>query len=824
MKKRLLSILLVLCMALTLFPAAAFAEGEATDTLSEASDETESSERLSEDVSSEPAGEDVSSETAGEDVSPEPAGGDVSSETPDDSARAAGVADPDSIGFLFLAKLDGYERHDSNAIAFANVIMLGLNGMQMQTFIRVDMANSQISGLEDEGPGTGGGTTYSQLNTWCEYVVDTAEDGDEIYTLTEVSDETSDGGVEVQFALDVTDTVYIDKNHVTLQKGNTLFYMDDNTVFANATLAGDWSDGVKLMTVSDVNFSYRGVGTYDLQVRDQSSVDSEGYAYPAAEIYALYDRGGNTVFAVVTIGGQRTEPEPEYTVTVTHNAGGTVRYGYMGWYDIASGGTFTLPLGMPSVGAIPYPGYEIGSIVVNGENLTSQMEYDANGGCQAVQFLVTADTTVVVTFVVSNDYNDYVDIDHNDYSTDDSGDDETGSDVAEPATSGGSTTVEISARTTTSGSTTKADIRASDMDKAVNSAVSEAIRQGTVPVVEIDVRTYSRTDSLEVSLPTSSLKTLADARGSSLVITSNVAEIELDHTALSALVNQATGSTITLEVAPVEPVSLNVAQREVVGTAPVIDLSLVSRRTAIHEYNNGVITVSLPYTLTFGQSASDVVVYYLESYGGLTPCSTRYADGKVTFTTTHLSKYVIGDKQLAEKLQKAEFTDVPATAYYADAVAWAVENDIAYGVTDTTFGPDAACTRAQIVSFLWRQAGSPKMSGTNPFTDVSESDYYYDAVLWAVENNIAYGTTDTTFSPNMVCTRAQAMSFLYRDKKSPAVSGTGSFTDVSASEYYAGAVQWAVANSVAYGITDTTFGPDQNCTRAQIISFMYRAN
>lgn len=153
-----------------------------------------------------------------------------------------------------------------------------------------------------------------------------------------------------------------------------------------------------------------------------------------------------------------------------------------------------------------------------------------------------------------------------------------------------------------------------------------------------------------------------------------------------------------------------------------------------------------------------------------------------------------------------------------------MEKGITYGITDTTFGPEVICTRAQIVSFLWRQAGSPTMSGTNPFTDVSASDYYYDAVLWVVENGITVGTGDgTTFSPSEPCTRAQAMTFLYRDKNSPAVSGTNSFTDVSASAYYANAIQWAVANGVTYGVTDTSFGSNQNCTRAQIISFMYRA-
>ena len=168
------------------------------------------------------------------------------------------------------------------------------------------------------------------------------------------------------------------------------------------------------------------------------------------------------------------------------------------------------------------------------------------------------------------------------------------------------------------------------------------------------------------------------------------------------------------------------------------------------------------------------------------------------------------------------FVDVSPDAYYADAVAWAVENGITNGTSDTTFGPDVSCTRAQMVTFLWRQAGAPKATGSNPFTDVQAGSYYYDAVLWAVEQGITSGTSATTFAPDAVCTRAQTVTFLYRAAGSPAVSG-GSFADVSADAYYADAVAWAVSEGVTVGTSDTTFSPDMNCTRAQIVTFMYRA-
>ena len=169
------------------------------------------------------------------------------------------------------------------------------------------------------------------------------------------------------------------------------------------------------------------------------------------------------------------------------------------------------------------------------------------------------------------------------------------------------------------------------------------------------------------------------------------------------------------------------------------------------------------------------------------------------------------------------FVDVPAGSYYEDAVDWAVENGITQGTDDTHFSPDGICTRAQAVTFLWRTAGSPKPeTRTMPFTDVPVGSYYYDAVLWAVENGITKGTSDTTFSPNMTCSRAQIVTFLWRSEKSPAAGTANPFADVKSTAYYAGAVLWAVKEDITKGTTNTTFSPDADCTRAQIVTFLWR--
>ena len=170
------------------------------------------------------------------------------------------------------------------------------------------------------------------------------------------------------------------------------------------------------------------------------------------------------------------------------------------------------------------------------------------------------------------------------------------------------------------------------------------------------------------------------------------------------------------------------------------------------------------------------------------------------------------------------FVDVPSGVYYEEAVLWAVDKGITKGTDTTHFSPNGICTRAQAVTFLWRAAGSPAAkSGAMPFTDVKAGSYYETAVLWAVENGITKGTTATTFSPEQNCSRAQIVTFLWRSEKSPAAGTVNPFNDVKASAYYADAVLWAVKKDVTKGTTATTLSPNDNCTRAQIVTFLYRA-
>ena len=201
--------------------------------------------------------------------------------------------------------------------------------------------------------------------------------------------------------------------------------------------------------------------------------------------------------------------------------------------------------------------------------------------------------------------------------------------------------------------------------------------------------------------------------------------------------------------------------------------------------------------------------------------------GKYTFTMP-AGKVTVKGSFAAEipevpEIPEQIFVDVPVDAYYYEASKWAADKDIAIGTGGGKFSPDLNCSRAQAVTFLWRAAGSPAAkSGTMPFTDMETGNWYYDAVLWAAESGLIKGTSATTFSPDMNCSRAQIVTLLYRAAGSPAVSDSAAFADVAADAYYADAVAWADEKGITTGIGGGLFGSDNDCTRAQIVTFLYR--
>lgn len=246
-------------------------------------------------------------------------------------------------------------------------------------------------------------------------------------------------------------------------------------------------------------------------------------------------------------------------------------------------------------------------------------------------------------------------------------------------------------------------------------------------------------------------------------------------------------------------------------------------------YEHGTVTVS-PESASKGDTVTITVTpdkgYTLESLtvldkDGKALTLTDKGGGRYTFVMP-AGKITVKAVFMDDNTMLNFFTDVHAEDYYYDAVLWAAQEGVTGGTSDTLFAPNAGCTRAQAVTFLWRAAGSPEPKTLSSFADVPADAYYAKAVAWAVENGVAKGVSETAFAPDAACTRAQIVTFLWRAQQSPASGGENPFTDVPADAYYAQAVAWAVENDVAKGVSETAFAPNDNCTRAQIVTMIYR--
>ena len=254
-----------------------------------------------------------------------------------------------------------------------------------------------------------------------------------------------------------------------------------------------------------------------------------------------------------------------------------------------------------------------------------------------------------------------------------------------------------------------------------------------------------------------------------------------------------------------------------------------SYTVSVDKTENGTITVS-PKSASKGSIVTITVKpdkgYTLETLRALD--MSGYAmeltenNGRFTFKMP-ASAVIVKATFMDDNTMLNFFVDVKASDYFYDAVLWAAEKGVTSGADALHFSPNAPCTRAQIVTFLWRAAGSPAPKNMSSFADVPADAFYAKAVAWAVENGITGGTGDGKFSPDATCTRAQAVTFLYRASGAPAVSGNAAFSDVATNAYYAAAVKWAEKKGITGGIGGGLFGSNNNCTRAQIVTFLYRS-
>lgn len=380
----------------------------------------------------------------------------------------------------------------------------------------------------------------------------------------------------------------------------------------------------------------------------------------------------------------------------------------------------------------------------------------------------------------------------------------------QPTTPPQTTTPDGSADITVSGSTVK--VENVDVDKLVTD-------NGDKKTAEIDL-SGTKSGITDVTLPTDAVKEVAASEAESLTVKLPDVTVSFDDKALAAVAEQSSGTDLSLSVnvGSANNSNLTDAQKNAITGArelSVIEVSLSSNGEKISNFNGGSVTIDVPFQWSM---KGLLRAYYIDENGNKSAIDVTYKNGVATLVLNHFSTYVV------EAVDALSFTDVSAKAYYFDAVAWAVKNKITSGQSDTLFAPDASCTRAQMVTFLWRANGSPEPTVTElPFIDVAADAYYAKAVLWAVENGITTGTSDTTFDPDGVVTRAEAVAFLWRAAGKPIAEGS-LFADVESTKYYAEAVRWAVTSGITNGMSDSVFAPSSTCTRAQIVTFLYRTH
>ena len=322
-----------------------------------------------------------------------------------------------------------------------------------------------------------------------------------------------------------------------------------------------------------------------------------------------------------------------------------------------------------------------------------------------------------------------------------------------------------------------------------------------------------------VNLPVSALEKIVDAKVPGTTLTLSDTSAKFDLAALTEVTKAASGKTVDLRILTGTDAEKKLSATEKsamsdVKNASAVSVALSSDDKAITSLGSGKLTVSVPYKWD-GKGA--VRAYQVDANGKLVSVPVTCKNNVAELTLTGTGNFILGT------VDTKSFDDVADDAFYKTAVDWAVENGVTSGISDTLFAPAKTCTRAQVVTFLWRAAGSPEPTKTeNPFTDVKSDAYYYKAVLWALEKGITSGTSATTFAPEAVVSRAQVVTFQWRMADSAKANGTNNFTDVPADSYYKDAVQWAAEKGITSGASATTFAPNAGCTRGQIVTFLYR--
>ncbi len=364
----------------------------------------------------------------------------------------------------------------------------------------------------------------------------------------------------------------------------------------------------------------------------------------------------------------------------------------------------------------------------------------------------------------------------------------------------------------------------------LNKIISAASQDGKS--VKIDLSGLS--DKLtNVNLPANIIQVVGESVAAGgvaglIVTVPNGNTVAFNRTAAASISGAANGKGLTLSIDERIGTNLTAEESTLLGSKKatnIFDLTLKdSTGNVVSDFSGGTATVTLRNVKMIGKLADYALFHKMGDKlvpQSFTPIATQTADiYDLMLDTTGWSSYLL-TYPYSEKTNP--FTDVADGAYYYDAVLWAADNGVTNGTSATTFTPNLACTRAQAVTFLWRAMGSPEPTNTScPFTDVTADAYFYKALLWATETGITVGTSKTTFSPDMTVTRSQTVTFLWRTAGTPEAMAATPFTDVASNAYYCSAVLWAVEKNITAGTGATTFSPLVSCSRAQIVTFLYR--
>ena len=395
---------------------------------------------------------------------------------------------------------------------------------------------------------------------------------------------------------------------------------------------------------------------------------------------------------------------------------------------------------------------------------------------------------------------------------------------------GGTMTVTVTSDTDSEPLSIKLDGTEAAVQELSDDALSRLIASGGDEQQKKDILFDLRLMSQKVetvTIPANTFHALAEAvensdSGGSIIVKAPEFTVLLDRTAVATVDGQGGYDDLSIVVKQQSPDALKPGQKDALEgktAAAAYEVTLYRGKQPVTDLGGGRMRVSVPMTPGTGSDGKDYRIYYLPESGPAEKVPASFVNGKQYFWVGHCSDYAAVYEPV-----KNNFTDVADGQYYTTPVLWAVSGGITTGTGADTFSPDASCTRAQMVTFLWRATGAPKPAGVdNPFNDVPEDAWYHDAVLWAVQAGVTNGTSEDTFSPDDTVTRAQCVTFLWRDAVERArVSGSTAFTDVPADTWYSDAVAWAAEEKITLGTSATEFSPDNPCKRSEIVTFLYR--